>query len=216
MSDHLAFLHTAPVHVATFAKLVADAAPDLRQRHIVNEALLADAQRDGANDPRLVARVTAAMHEAAAHGARVVVCTCSTIGGAAEATVTNGEFTAIRIDRAMADRAVLLGPRVVVLASLASTLAPTQQLLESSRLRADVTIAARFLVVEGAWTHFINQDLAAYYAAIGTQIELNAATADVIVLAQASMAPAAALARTTTEVLSSPALGVQHALGLLT
>lgn len=216
MPDDIAFLHTAAVHVATFTKLVADAAPALRQRHIVNEALLVDAQRDGANDPAIVARAHAAMHEAAANGARVVVCTCSTIGGAAESTVTNGRFIATRVDRAMADRAVLLGPRVLVLAALASTLEPTKKLLESSQMRANVTIDARYAVVGPAWSHFINRDLDAYYAAIVAQIERDAPNADVIVLAQASMAPAAELSRTSAiEVLSSPASGVQHALALL-
>ena len=213
MPDLIAFLHTAAVHVATFTKLVSDAAPELHQRHIVNEALLSDAQRDGASDASIVARVHAAMRAAASGSARVVVCTCSTIGGAAESMVTSGAFTALRIDRAMADRAVTLGPRVLVLAALASTLEPTQQLIESSCARANVRIAARYLLVEDAWQYFLAGNRDAYYQAIARKIQAEAQQADVIVLAQASMAPAAELvSELGIDVLSSPRLGVQNAI----
>ena len=128
----------------------------------------------------------------------------------------HGGFVPLRIDRAMADRAVTLGPRVLVLAALDSTLAPTRQLLDSSCARANVSIEARYLVVAGAWAHFLADDYPAYHAAIARQIVAEAPNADVIVLAQASMAPAAELAGgVAIEVLSSPRLGVQHAVRCL-
>jgi hypothetical protein len=69
--------------------------------------------------------VNAAMTAAASNGASMFVCTCSTIGGVAERTSTNGQFVAVRIDRAMADKAVNSGPKILVVASLESTLGPT-------------------------------------------------------------------------------------------
>ena len=127
--------------------------------------------------------------------------------------VTSGAFTALRIDRAMADRAVTLGPRVLVLAALASTLEPTQQLIESSCARANARIAARYLLVEDAWQYFVAGNRDAYCQAIARKIQAEAKQADVIVLAQASMAPAAELVgELGIEVLSSPRLGVQNAI----
>ena len=78
MRQHIAFLHTAPVHVATFERLVSAAAPGLKVEHIVAEDLLADAQTAGATDPALVVRIQGAMVAAAANGASVVACTRST------------------------------------------------------------------------------------------------------------------------------------------
>jgi len=80
----IAFLHTAQAHVATFERLLGEAAPGLSARHVVRDDLLADARAVGVCDPALVARVHAAMQEAASGGAKVVACTCSTIGGIAE------------------------------------------------------------------------------------------------------------------------------------
>src|SRR6476661_1546288 len=105
MRHDIAFLHTSPVHVPTFEKLMQEVAPDLRVSHIVREDLLADAQRDGIGDSSLIARIRKAMTDAGASGAAVVVCTCSTIGGVAESMNTEGAFIAARIDRAMADKA---------------------------------------------------------------------------------------------------------------
>ena len=76
------------------------------------------------------------MREAASDGAAVVACTCSTIGGIAERTATGGAFTAQRIDRAMAERAVRAGPRVLIAAALESTLEPTTALILSTAAQA--------------------------------------------------------------------------------
>lgn len=212
----LCFLHTAAVHVAGFERLVQSRAPGLRVRHLVDETLLAEAQARGADDAGVIERVQRAMREAASGGARVVVCTCSTIGGAAERTRTDGSFHALRIDRAMADRAVALGPRVLVVAALASTLAPTCALIGESAAALKRPVALQTLLVEGAWAHFQRGAPPAYIQAIVDAVGPAAGDADVVVLAQASMAPAAeALARPGREVLASPALGVAQALARL-
>ena len=213
---HIAFLHTSPVHVDTFARLVAKAAPGVRVEHVVDEGLLAQARQAGAGDPAVVARVQAAMAAAAAGGASVVVCTCSTVGGAAERTVTGGRFVAARIDRAMADRAVHLGPRILVAAALDSTLEPTVQLIRESAAALRMKVQVSSFMVEGAWNHFLAQDGPSYVATIVSAVRLAAASCDVVVLAQASMAPAAqALSDLGVEVLASPELGVQSALARL-
>ena len=214
MTDCIAFLHTAPVHVATFGALLQALAPTVQAWHAVDESLLADAQRLGADDPGVRQRVHQAMVGAAANsGARIVVCTCSTIGALAEHTATGGAFEAARVDRAMADRAAQLGPRVLMVVTLVSTVAPTCELLAESAARLGRPITVDGRVLADAWAHFQRGDQAAYLAAVASAARAGAADADVIVLAQASMAGAAeALADLDIEVLSSPALGVAHAI----
>ncbi len=210
MRGHVAFLHTSPVHVETFDRLVKAAEPALRVDHIVAEALLSDAQRVGVTDPSLIRSVHAAMNDAAASGATIVVCTCSTIGGIAERTPSRPGLRFARIDRAMADRAVQLGPRVLVVAALRSTLEPTAQLIceSAAALRAEVQLQT--LWVEGAWPHFERGDRAAYTGAVVSALRAAPRRYDVVLLAQASMADAAdALQDLGVEVLSSPRLGVQ-------
>jgi hypothetical protein len=210
--DALAFVHTAQVHVPTFERLVREMAPGLRVRHVVREDLLADARVVGVDDAALIERVHQAMHDAAASGAKVVVCTCSTIGAIAERTPTGDAFEAQRIDRAMADRAVRHGGRVLIVAAVESTLAPTMALVLSAAEDAGVAVRPSQLLVAEAWPHFEAGDMARYAETLAQAIRAKAAAADVVVLAQASMTPVqAVLADLGIEVLSSPALGVRLA-----
>jgi hypothetical protein len=216
MTDAIAFLHTAHVHVPTFEQLVREMAPELEVRHLVREELLQDARATGIDDPKLAARVHEAMREAASGGAAVVACTCSTIGGIAEKTATGGAFTAQRIDRAMAERAVRAGPRVLIAAALESTLEPTTSLILSTATQAGAGVRPSVLWVEDAWQYFEAGDTGRYIATLAKAIRTAAGSADAVVLAQASMAPVAQeLSDLGIEVLSSPATGVAHAVATL-
>jgi len=210
MHRHVAFLHTSPVHVETFDRLVKAVDPALQVDHIVDEALLHDAQRVGVDDPPLIQRVHDAMNHAAANGATAVVCTCSTIGSIAERTPPRPGLGFARIDRAMADRAVRLGPRILVVTALRSTLQPTTQLISESAAALQAAVELQTLWVEGAWPHFERGDRGAYLGTVVAAVRAAPRRFDVVVLAQASMADAAdALQDLGVEVLSSPRLGVQ-------
>ncbi|KAB8143879.1 hypothetical protein F8S13_08250 [Chloroflexia bacterium SDU3-3] len=202
---NLTFLHTSPVHIETFGRLAAELAPHIPVAHVVDEALL-DAARAHGLTPEVRGQIARRVAQAAAQGAALVLCTCSTIGGAAE------EAGALRVDRAMAEAAVAAGPRIVVLAALASTLAPTRELIASVAQASAAQVAIAELLCEGAWAHFERGDMAAYHRAIAAQLAQAAPQADVLVLAQASMAGAAALCQgIAVPILSSPRLGVQAA-----
>ena len=82
MSRSLTLLHTSPVHISTFDRLLAGIAPDVPVRHIVDESLLDEARATGIT-PALSARFARTIEQAYAEDAAVVLCTCSTIGGSA-------------------------------------------------------------------------------------------------------------------------------------
>ena len=211
----LAFLHTSPVHVPTFERLVAQADPSVHVQHTVAEDLLRDAQQLGADHPALVERVRQAVVQAAGGRCKVVVCTCSTIGAAAE-SVPAGSGVVLRIDRALGDEAVSRGSRVLVVAALRSTVGPTEALMRECARRAGREVQLELLVVEHAWSHFLSGDREGYLRAIAAAVRPAAHRADVVALAQASMADAAGFLQDLgVPVLSSPALGVARALALL-
>ena len=213
MRHDIAFLHTSPVHVATFSRLMSELAPGLRVAHLVREDLLADARHEGVDSPALIARVRDALAQA---DARVVVCTCSTLGGIAEDTDTGGAYQVSRIDRAMADQAVRPGGRLLLVAALESTLAPTTALLQSSAAGLGVAVEIEHLVVGDAWAHFEAGHHAEYIRAIVAAVaRAPVAATGSVVLAQASMAPAAeVLAAQGIRALTSPRRGVEHAISL--
>lgn len=217
----LAFVHTAEQHVARFDALLARQAPGLQARHWVDAALLAQAQALGPDHPAVVARTQALVRAAAQAGAQVVVCTCSTVGAAAEATPTDGRWLAQRLDRAMADLAVQQGPRVLLVAALASTVAPTAQLLASSAQHLQRPLQVQPLLVAEAWPLWQAGDATGYRACVGQALRQALAkpgplTADAVVLAQASMAELApSLADLGVPVFSSPDTGLASALQAL-
>ncbi|MER6849898.1 aspartate/glutamate racemase family protein [Streptomyces flaveolus] len=201
----LALLHTSPVHVPVFDALRDEAHPGLGLRHHVDAGLLDRARREGPQAVR--AGVLAALRQAVADGARAVLCTCSTIGGVAEEGAGSVGVPVLRVDRPMAAAAVAAGPRVVVLAAVESTLAPTRALVADEARRAGRPVEVRTRLVDGAWPFFEAGDTDRYARLVAEAADA-VTDADAIVLAQASMAPAGRLTRTRIPVLASPAPGL--------
>ncbi|MGW4023265.1 aspartate/glutamate racemase family protein [Streptomyces sp. NPDC005009] len=204
----LALLHTSPVHVPVFDALRDQDHPGLELRHLVAEDLLERARVDG---PAAVADdVRVRVREAVDRGARAALCTCSTIGGVAEAAAAEAGVPVLRVDRPMAAAAVAAGARVVVLAALESTLRPTVTLVEEEARHAGRPVEVRTVLVEGAWARFEAGDSAGYVRRVADAADAVTG-ADAIVLAQASMAPAERLTATPVPVLSSPRPGLAAA-----
>lgn len=188
----LALLHTSAVHVPVFDALRDRHHPELDLRHLVVEDLLERARAEG---PEAVADA--------------VLCTCSTIGGVAERRAAELGVPVLRVDRPMAAEAAGWD-RIVVVASVESTLAPTLDLLrEESRDRTPVVTA---LVVDGAWERFEAGDRDGCLDAVAAAVDrIDPAGGGVVVLAQASLAGAAGRTTTPLPVLSSPRLGLAAA-----
>jgi hypothetical protein len=213
MEKTLTFLHTSPVHIPTFDGLLAEIAPGIPVRHIVDESLLQEAREAGTILPQLRQRITDTILDAIAHDARVLLCTCSTIGGCAEEIGQQTTTPVLRVDRPMAEKAVTLGPRILVVATVASTLAPTKELIADAARRANKSVQLIEVLCELAWEKFAQGDQEGYLQEIANQLRHAAPSGDVIVLAQASMAQAAALCLDLSiPILSSPRLGLEEAI----
>ncbi|MDG9718983.1 aspartate/glutamate racemase family protein [Streptomyces sp. DH24] len=204
----LALLHTSPVHVPVFDALRDQDHPGLELRHVVLPRLLDRARRDGA--AAVADDVRTALRQAVADGARAVLCTCSTLGGVAEAGADDAGVPVLRVDRPTAAAAVALGPRVAVLATLESTLGPTVTLVEEEAARAGRPVEVRTRVLGDAWRAFEAGDTERCARLVANAADaIGTADADAIVLAQASMAPAERLTTTSVPVLSSPRRGLE-------
>lgn len=210
----LGFLHTADVHVATFDALLDDLAPDLQRWHVVEPGLLT-AARAGES---VTAPVEAALRRLRQDGAGVIVCTCSTLGEIAESLAPALRLPVVRVDRPMAAAAVASGPRVLLVTALTSTLEPSRALLEDEATAQGRPLEIAELALTTAWPLFEDGDGDGFVAALaaGVRRRLAQEPADVVVLAQASMAPAAdLLGDLGVPVLASPRAAVAQALALL-
>ncbi|MFJ8565677.1 aspartate/glutamate racemase family protein [Streptomyces sp. NPDC093514] len=219
MTD-LLLLHTSPVHVPVFDALRDRDHPGAVLRHLVAPELLDRARTAGPESviPALRGLLTEAgvgagvgAQAGAEAGPGAVLVTCSTIGAAAESLAPALGVPVLRVDRPMAAAAVCAGRRIAVLAALESTLAPTRELLAEEAGERPVSI--RTHLVAGAWERFEAGDTAGYLARVA-EAAGSVTGADVIVLAQASMAGAADLVTSRVPVLSSPAPGLAAGLAM--
>ena len=213
----LTFLHTAQSNARLFGALVLDLAPQLagleEPVHLVGEAFLTRAVAEGGISENLRSDLAGTVEDAFSAGADLVVCTCSTLGQAAEEAGRRLGKPVMRIDRPMAEEAVRIGGHVVVAACLATTIDPTTDLLKEVAVEQGRQVDLSMLLIPDAWPLFERNEKEAYERMIAEEVRAVAGDCSAVVLAQASMAGAAHFCQDLAlPVLSSPVMGVQYAL----
>ena len=209
-------IHTVAGLENVFGPLCDVVAPGLAPGHVVDESLLNDTIAAGALTDDVRARFRARAEQARADGADVIMLTCSSVGPAADGLGDELGVTVLRVDEAMAERAVALGDRVGVAATLPTTLDPTAGLVRRVAERAGKAVDVTTELAEGAFGALRAGDAARHDELVQAALRSLAARVDVIVLAQASMARALAGAESVeaagrrVPVLTSPRLGIER------
>lgn len=200
----ITLLHTADAHVATFDALRDRIAPGAALHHVVRPDWLATARASGPTEA-LTAEITEAIQSAQG----TTLCTCTTIGDIAEAA------GALVIDRPMMTEAARIGGPILMAYALESTAAPSLAALERALSRTDKTARVIPLPLPQFWPLFEAGETDAFAACIASAIRdaLPAAKPACILLAQASMDPAAALLQDIgVPVLTTPETALRAAL----
>jgi len=210
----LVVFHPSPFMVDAVDELISQLAPrDLQTENVVIPDLLARAERGITAEIEDEIR---AVVEAVDNGAApVILCTCSTLGGCAEAIGSQTGRAVIRIDRPMAECAVDAGKTIGVIAAVYSTIQPTRELLLQVADAAAKDIRIKDIVVESAWEKKRAGDSAGYIDDVVAAIRRESGNVDALVLAQGSMAAAAdQVPDVSIPVLTSPRLGVARAIAM--
>ena len=198
MPLRIACLHmaesNAPLFEASAAALPSGA---LRLIHRVRADLLRHPT------PETLAEAAGVLREMA-RNADAVLLTCSTIGEAAD-LARDAPCPVLRADAALAEAATRSGGAVEVLYAAPTTREPTRHLFERAAARTGATVTLR--LVPGAWDLFLVGEMAGYHERIAA---MPLGRDRRIVLAQASMAGAAALMEGAPP-LTVPGIGVMSA-----
>ena len=208
-APRIAFLHTGAVNIAPFGALAAEFLPEATVVNYLDDRIVADLG-DEARAASVPERIEDLVRAAAAGGADAVMFTCSSISELAAPAAAAAGVSVLRVDEAMADAAVAAGRRISVLATLPTTCRPTLGLIEERAALAGVAPELSSEVIDGAFEAIVSGDRETHDRLVGAAIERGAAEADVIVLAQASMASAAEAVSVDVPVLTSPRLGVER------
>jgi Asp/Glu/hydantoin racemase len=188
MPETLTLIHTSPVLTPVFAALCKQHLPGVTIFHMVDESLIRDTIAHQKLRRLTIRRLIGMIESAEAAGATAVMVTCSSIGPAAALAQKLFDIPVFRIDDAMAEKAVAVGRRIGVLATLRTTLDPTLALLADKAAAADRSVEIAEGLCAKAFDAVLSGDTETHDRIVSDALLEMASKVDVIVLAQASMA----------------------------
>jgi Asp/Glu/hydantoin racemase len=192
MTQRVALVHTVANLEPVFAALARELLPaGTEVAATVDEALLGETIEAGRIQPGTARRLRGHIARALDAGNDLVLVTCSSVGPAVEQIAGADGRPILRIDEAMADRALELGRRIGVIATLVTTLEPTADLIRRRAARLpngteEIEIVTH--LCEGAFAALKAGDLERHDALVRAGLTALLPRVDVVVLAQASMA----------------------------
>ncbi|HKU11121.1 MAG TPA: aspartate/glutamate racemase family protein [Sinomonas sp.] len=205
----VAFLHTGAVVIPPVMELAGKFLPGATAINYLDDRIVADLG-DAERSESVPERVADLVQAARRAGADVVMLTCSSISQLAAPAAERIGIPVLRIDEAMADQAVATGRRIGVLATLPTTCRPTVALIQERAALAGAEPEITSEVIEGAFEAVSHGDRPTHDRLVAAAIERVAPEVDVVVLAQASMASAAAPATVDVPVLTSLEPGIRR------
>jgi aspartate/glutamate racemase len=209
-------VHTSFVSVRDLTELFHELGPEVEVRHVVDDSLLAEVLANDGVTPAVRSRMKAYYRAAETAGADLIFNQCSSVGEAADAAAKAVRVPVVKVDAAMAEAACRTGARIGVVATLGTTLGPTCRLIESTARRMKKKVKVVRCLVRGAFKVLIGGDRPRHNRMVIEAIRALANRVDVIVCAQGSMiAILPELGETSVPVLTSPRLGVTHAIETL-
>ena len=210
-------IHTSLVSHAELNALFAELIPDAKVHNLVDDSLLYDVMQNGGITPKVIARMCAYVQAAADNGADLIFNQCSSVGEAADIAAQLVAVPVLKVDSPMAERAVELGARIGVVATVQSTMKPSCQLIRAKAAEAGKSVEIVEYLVDGALTVLLKENnRAKHNAMVLDSVKRAEAECDVIVLAQGSMTVLLPeLTDIKKPVLTSPRLGVERARKML-
>jgi Asp/Glu/hydantoin racemase len=215
----LGLIHNSPMLAGVFTEIAGRVMPaDVKLLHFVDESTIKNTIAAGHLEKRTMRQVIRLVGSAFDAGCDVAMVTCSSIGKAVEMAAELYDQPVLRVDRAMAEKAVSTGKRIGVVATLSTTLQPTADLVRRVAAEQGKEIELVEHLCEGAFQAVMAGDGATHDRIVGEGLIHGMKGVDAIVLAQASMArvvaslPEGAVA---APVYSSPELGMMHARDVL-
>lgn len=214
----LGLIHTSATLVPIFEKLCNEHLREVDLFNIVDDSLIKICVEQGELTPSTARRVVDYVGSAEAAGADYILVTCSSIGSAVETAATLSNVPVLRVDQPMADKAVEMGKKIGVVATLPTTLNPTSDLVERRAARTNKAIELHSKLCDGAFDALMGGDPETHDAMVAEALKELSDKVDVILLAQASMARVVDRldeSEKTVPILASPPNAVEYLAAVL-
>lgn len=217
MTKSVAIIQTSFVSTSHLGELFKEIMPDVKILNIVDDSLLPEVVANGSPTNAVIKRICSYAQAAEAAGASVILNQCSSVGEVVDIAGRMINIPYVRVDAPMARKAVQLGERISVVATVRSTMGPSVRLVERAAAEAGRKVVVKELLVDGALDVLMKQgDRELHNRMVLDAIAEAEKTSDVIVLAQGSMAILEPqLAKFSKPILTSPRSGVEQIQALL-
>src|SRR5437764_9090532 len=134
-TPNISVIHTSPVTVDVFGRLLRERIRDARVSNILDDSILPQLRDNDGDIAAVMPRWRDYARIARDLGADVILNACSSIGELCDPVGQDLGIRIVRVDARMAREAVARGRRVAVVATLASTLRPTRDLVVDTARR---------------------------------------------------------------------------------
>jgi hypothetical protein len=209
-APRIALIHATALAVEPVNRAFERLWPEARRMNLMDDSLSADLARDGRLSAAMIGRFERLALYARDCGCDGILFTCSAFGPAIEAAGRACALPTLKPNEAMFAQAVALGGRAALVATFEPSVAPMRAEFEALQRAAGRPADLQTALVPGAMQQLAAGDAAAHDAAVARTVGALG-TADVVMLAQFSMARAASAAQAATRatVLTSPDCAVQ-------
>ncbi len=146
VGPHVCILQTSFAKRDDTVAFLKERVPGVRVEFITDSTLLPDVRAAGGPTQAVIDRMTLYARAAEISGADLIVNSCSTVGEVADIYAKAVSIPVMKVDKPMAEKAVELGSKIALIATVETTLGPSQRLIESiGRLQGKEIHCTRFL-----------------------------------------------------------------------
>ncbi len=212
MSKSIAIVQTSAVSSAELKALCTEIMPEVKVHQIIDDSLIGEVNANGGPTTGVKRRMYNYYQQAQSLGVDLILNQCSSVGEVADAIKPFVDVPVVKIDEAMARKAVELGKKIAVVATVATTVGPSCRLIENMAKEMGKEIVIEKHLVKDAMMILIEKgDKETHNKMVLGEVEAAAKDNDVVVLAQGSMTVLLPLlGHIEKPVLSSPRLGIEY------
>ena len=188
MTKTLGLIYTAPAIVDSVTKTVSEIMPSVQKFNITDDRIIKVILERGGLTPTVHRIVANYVWTAEDEGADAVLVTCSSISPCVDTIRPLVSIPVMKIDDPMTDLATDKASKIGVVATSKSTLEPTTKLLLKKAEMKNKRIELTTELCKGAFDALSNGDIATHDKLVSQGIRRTTESAELVVLAQASMA----------------------------
>lgn len=190
MAKRIILVHAYLHSMAPIDQAFKSAWPQAQTLNLLDETLYADVPADGALSAALYGRVESLLRHCEKSGADGIVFTGTTFGPAVELVRGKLSVPVLKVDEAMAERAVEIGGRILLACTQKRAMAVIRRGFDAAAAKAGVKLDITELWTAGAKDAMTAGHPEQHDRTIAEQVTAAAGDFDVIVLGQISMMPA--------------------------